>query len=260
MGGLTLAGQLSQRTGMRAPRDFDQYALVYVLEGAGRYRDGNGTDQRLSAGDLILVFPHVPHQYGPEPGETWTEFFLCFQGPVFDLWRQTGVLDPSRPLFHLKPVDSWLRRFEQLARPAEPADPESALRPLCRLQHLLADILLAARESPGHRANQDWLGRVGLLLDAQPEAPLDLAAVARSLRVSPEALRKRFTRLTGQTPAQYRTARLMERACTLLQQDQRTSKEIADALGFCDEYYFSRRFKQIVGQTPTAFRRRFLST
>ena len=33
-------------------------------------------------------------------------------------------------------------------------------------------------------------------------------------------------------------------------------KQIADELGFCDVFHFSKAFKQVVGLTPSDFRRR----
>jgi len=31
-------------------------------------------------------------------------------------------------------------------------------------------------------------------------------------------------------------------------------RQIAESLGFCDEFYFSRRFKAVTGQSPRQFR------
>ena len=47
---------------------------------------------------------------------------------------------------------------------------------------------------------------------------------------------------------------LMQRAQELIRCGVPTNREIADRLGFCDEYHFSRRFKQVVGLSPKEFR------
>lgn len=39
-----------------------------------------------------------------------------------------------------------------------------------------------------------------------------------------------------------------------MQQTDLSDKQIAAELGFCDEFHFSRRFKQITGRSPRAFR------
>ena len=37
-----------------------------------------------SAGDLLVVFPEHPHQYGPEAGNEWDEVFIAFKGADFE--------------------------------------------------------------------------------------------------------------------------------------------------------------------------------
>lgn len=48
----------------------------------------------------------------------------------------------------------------------------------------------------------------------------------------------------------YRLIRRIDRACELMQQGRLTDRQIAECLGFCDEFYFSRRFKQNTGKSP----------
>jgi AraC-like DNA-binding protein len=72
--------------------------------------------------------------------------------------------------------------------------------------------------------------------------------------MSYDGFRKRFTRATGLPPARYRGTRLIDRACELMQQGALTDRQIAEQLGFCDEFYFSRRFKQVTGRRPRQFR------
>jgi len=40
----------------------------------GRVYRRQGADQKVTAGDLIQIFPDIAHSYGPALGETWTKF------------------------------------------------------------------------------------------------------------------------------------------------------------------------------------------
>jgi AraC-like DNA-binding protein len=79
--------------------------------------------------------------------------------------------------------------------------------------------------------------------------------VARALGVPYETFRKQFQRYVGVSPARYRTVRRIDAACALLQDSRNTIQSVALRLGFADEYHFSRRFKQVNGLSPRAFRR-----
>ena len=47
---------------------------------------------------------------------------------------------------------------------------------------------------------------------------------------------------------------VIEHACRLVHEERLTNREIADQLGFSDEFHFSHRFKQVTGRSPAQFR------
>jgi AraC family transcriptional activator of pobA len=47
----------------------------------------------------------------------------------------------------------------------------------------------------------------------------------------------------------------MEMACHWMQYTRMTNAQIATRLGFSDEFHFSRRFRQLRGQSPSEFRK-----
>src|SRR5687767_12897876 len=85
-GDLQLAGLLRNIAGIDSAsmRVLGSYALVLMVAGRGYYCDARGTKQELSAGDVVLVFPEIPHAYGPRPGEDWTQIYFVYAGPQFD--------------------------------------------------------------------------------------------------------------------------------------------------------------------------------
>lgn len=255
-GRITQVGLIRNSAGpapQRPMRALDSYALVYSLDGRARYEDANGLRREIEPGDAILVFPELPHMYGPPPGGRWDEFFLVFDGPVFDLWRAQGLLDPARAVFRCEPVDGWLPRLESV--PDAPRRPGASVREVCRLQDVLAAMLDAAAPGSGEAGERRFLSRACALLESDLGREQDLPSLARQLGTSYESFRKRFAAAMGTPPARWRTARIMERACELMQRGALTDKQIADRLGFWDVPHFSRKFKQIIGVPPRQFRR-----
>ena len=66
-----------------------------------------------------------------------------------------------------------------------------------------------------------------------------------------------FQAAYGETPIRYLTRRRIERAQDLLRGANLTITEICMAVGFSSMGSFSSRFRQIVGETPTAYRDRW---
>jgi AraC-like DNA-binding protein len=262
LGRLTAAGFIREGSGVRGPqpRVLGSYAIVYLLEGSGRYHDVARRDLAVRAGDLLVLFPEIGHQYGPGAGEHWSEFYLVFDGPAFDLWRSAGLLNPSEPLIHLEPIDRWLARLEGAVRQQQPPTLAGRMQELTRFLTLLTEILTPVAGLPGDAPPADWLARACAILETNLDQQIDPASVAAAVGLAYETFRKRFQQQIGVSPARYRAIRRIDAACAMLHERGRTIAAIALSLGFSDEYHFSRRFKQITGVGPREFRRRLPSS
>jgi AraC-like DNA-binding protein len=258
LGRLRLAGAIEGGRGVvpATPlRVYGSYAVACVTRGSGFYRDVSGLEAEIGVGTAILVFPERAHWYGTRGRARWDEIYLTFDGPVFDLYRQVGLLDAAHPL-HLYPV-GWPDRLrtliEETARAVTTAE---------RLRHLSAFLLLLTELlAPGTGAadaptsGMDWAAQARAALDTDLSLELDLTDIAASVGMHYETFRKRFLQEVGITPARYRAMRRVEAAQELLRYSPRmTNRQVAEALGFADEYHFSRRFTQLTGTTPRAFR------
>ncbi|MEM7664908.1 MAG: AraC family transcriptional regulator [Pseudomonadota bacterium] len=251
IGGIKIACFLNNGVGvLTARRTLPHFNLVYVTRGHGSYRDERGIELPVNAGDAILVFPEIEHWYGPPRGESWDEFYLVFEGAVFDLWRSSGCLDQDRPVISLRPMDFWRDRILSLIGGNRAHSEGELMHETVRLQELLADISQAGEEDTGD--DIAWLESAKLAI-AQT---LDVRAAAARMDQSYEGFRKRFRKLSGRSPGRYRTSLIMERACEMLSEPGVLLRDISDELGFCDEYHFSRQFSKTVGWSPSEYRSR----
>jgi AraC-like DNA-binding protein len=232
-------------------RVLKSYALVYTLAGKGRHRQDEGPATTLKPGDLMILFPGISHSYGPARNEKWAEFFIVFDGPVFDLWRKKGILDPRRPIVHLEPVPHWLSKLSSILPRERSKSSLAPMEEICSLQKILAELIA----KPVEGKVSEWQAEACSLLEADLEKELDLSAVARAVGISYESFRKQFAQKYGQSPGRYRTSCRVNRACRLMSDSSLPSKEIAEMVGFANEFHFSRRFKQLTGKTPTEYRR-----
>lgn len=235
-------------------RRHDHFSFVYLLDGSGSYSDELGVSRRLSPGDLFFTFPNLTHSYGPTEDDAWSEIFVVFDGPVFHLWLEQNVLCPERGLFQLHPISYWERKIREAVEWSRYPNHRKALTQACRLQQLLADILSNENyDSHQQEQKENWAYLAARTLEEEKNLHISWEDLARRAGVSYETFRKRFSKEMGISPARYHMKCLMEHACDLLLSGQ-CNRDVAEALGFCDEFHFSRRFKQIVGCSPRDFR------
>ncbi len=238
---------------MMAERDYPDYALVLLTGGGGYYQDQGGR-QTVEAGQVIVVFPHLLHHYGPVPGGEWREIWLAFHGPLFANLEHQGLLDRGRPVLRPGPAPAISEAFRGLLRDFErPAGMSPALF-VARLHLLIAE--LADRCTlRADAAAPPWLAAACARLEDRLDQPLDLAVLARELGVAYGAFRKGFARALGVPPARYRQLRRIDRAKSMLAEPGATLASVAARLGYCDVYFFCRQFRQVTGGTPGFWRR-----
>src|SRR5205823_7176336 len=123
----------------------------------------------------------------------------------------------------------------------------------------------ASRRRGGHqgaslmsRAVEEVNRRMLRARDAMDRAyaePLDLATLARIANVSEAHFIRTFRATFGETPHRYLQRRRVERAMLLLRESDRPVTEVCLDVGFTSLGTFSRTFRDIVGVSPSEYRR-----
>jgi len=93
-------------------------------------------------------------------------------------------------------------------------------------------------------------------MDRTYAEPLDVPSLARIACVSEAHFIRTFRATFGETPHRYLQRRRVERAMFLLRETGRSLTDICFDVGFNSVGTFSRTFREIVGEPPTAHRRR----
>lgn len=260
VGGSTIAaaGEVRNVRGIdrRSMRVLGSHGFIYMVDVEGYYVDARGVDRTLRSGDVVWIQPDLPHAYGPLQGRSWTQIYVVLEGLQWRQWTEAGVLNPQRPVTHAGPVDYWRERLHNLFPPDTTPSRATAQRTLGGVLQTMLDLLATdeeSRETPGDA----WLGRSLQLLGGRlGERSPTPQAVAREVGLSYENFRKKFSERMGESPGRYQKRRRIEQACAAIYQGSHTFKELADDLGFCDVFHFSKTFRQVLGETPSEFRRR----
>lgn len=84
---------------------------------------------------------------------------------------------------------------------------------------------------------------------------LGIAELAANAFVSESTLAKKFKAEVGMTIGCYIDETILFEAEQLLTKTELSVLEISERFGFCDQFYFSRRFKAKYGETPQRYRK-----
>jgi len=92
-------------------------------------------------------------------------------------------------------------------------------------------------------------------MDRDYAKTLDIPTLARIAYVSEAHFIRTFRATFGETPHRYLQRRRVERAMFLLRESELSVSEICLEVGFASLGSFGRTFREIVGQSPTTYRR-----
>ncbi|CAN7534083.1 helix-turn-helix domain-containing protein [Aquipseudomonas alcaligenes] len=109
-----------------------------------------------------------------------------------------------------------------------------------------------------HRSHSDALVQQAQeYLERHLAEPIRLADLARRLAVSERTLIRRFQLALEKTPLAYLQNLRIEAARALLETGNQRVEDIAQAVGYLDGSSFVRLFRERIGLTPAAYRRKF---
>ncbi|WP_127585366.1 AraC family transcriptional regulator [Paenibacillus koleovorans] len=145
--------------------------------------------------------------------------------------------------------------FDRLLTAWVPGQPVSELLTKAHLHQLLYDTAQLAYS--GHRNGEvgpDIFRRIKEELEREYAHDLVLQEVAARHGISVSYLRELFVRYMEISPKSYLDQVRNEHAKRMLAYTINPIKEIGERCGYNDEYHFSKRFKQMNGMSPSAYR------
>ncbi|MFR9191086.1 MAG: helix-turn-helix transcriptional regulator [Anaerotruncus massiliensis (ex Togo et al. 2019)] len=120
----------------------------------------------------------------------------------------------------------------------------------------VSEILLGMRQSGGEakKSQEAVVAEMEQYLIDNYEKPISNEMLANKFGFVPNYISKIFRRHRGVTPSEFLTKYRVEMAIRLMKvHPDMLIKEIAQAVGYANQYYFSRIFKKETGMWPTEY-------
>jgi len=229
------------------------YDLWCVLHGLGNMRLA-GRDIPLRPGTCFLFAPG-DEPFGTHQPEHRLRVFAVHFTTANGAGEPTLIPPEERPAAGVQTSD--LPLLTALVRGCVGSYRQGDALGLVRSTQFLRQIVLQLLGDSHPQAAGAADPPLDALVDAiweDPGRPWDVAAMAAQVHLSRAQFTRRFQRATSMSPAQAVIHARVQRARQLLTESGLSVRQIADALGYRDIFYFSRQFKQVDGHPPTYYR------
>ena len=252
----------------------DFWELVYVDRGEIIVR-ANDSEYLLKTGEMAFHRPNEYHNVSPYCGKAADIIIIAFvcKDPQMSVFEQRSILLGSEEKECLagivKEAEKTYVYFENdpplvklIRRDNAPAGAEQLIRNgleqlliyiLRRNENIPVNARILSSNSSNHHAAltqraQDYIRQ-------HYREKVTLADIASGLNVSVSQLKLVFREQAGTSVIGYLTDLRMREAKRLIRENQYNFTQIADIVGYESIYYFSSRFKQLTGMTPTEYAR-----
>lgn len=237
------------------------YAVVACAsDGAVVFR-ASGEPERIITGNFaIFVPPNLPHEFISRKSyiSRWAHMNCTFLGTrdVFSLFKIPNI-------FTGKVAETIGTFCGELAKPPD----HSAVHPVIAACHrrvfglnLVKLLLEAANEPTSENFLPDLLRIRPVLqsLELNLSSAITRDTLAALVNLSPTRFHTIFKGIMGEAPMQYVRKLRLQRARELLIMDSSLPVgEIAQLIGYPDQFHFSREFKKLFLTSPLRYRQQF---
>ncbi len=212
--------------------------------------------QRFPPLSFIVWRPGRPQRYGWLKG-AWKHSWLVCDGRLASrLLKESGLeMERPAPLNDPSLFEAHLLAIDQEACGRLVPD-EVIVRNL--FQNMLREIARAAKGVREEARIPQAFIDVKCHIDSHLGRKLSLSSLAKISGLSVPRFCAEFKRLFGFPAIDYAIRRRMHEAMALLRDRNMRIREVSQALGYSDLYYFSRHFKRHFGASPREMRRKLL--
>lgn len=242
-------------SGPQDPAFEEQHAVVSiaaVTQGTFQYRTREGSAV-LVPGSLLLGNPGACFVCGHEhaAGDRCIAFHF-----TPDFLDAAGVSHERFTAPSLPPLVATLPILAEAEGAREARDGDAVEELALRLAGAVATLLAPVRRRFARPSARDErrITQAVRRIEAQADAPLALAELARDAAMSPYHFLRTFRQVIGMTPHQFILRTRLHRAAVRLRRTGDPVSAIAFDAGFNDLSTFNRRFRRLMGVNPSAYR------
>lgn len=228
--------------------------FYYIREGEGWLKIGK-QEFYPKPGQLFLLPEGVLQSYSTINTNTFLKYWCHFTAKTGDINLFSIVKVPYYiDVQDTKYVEEVFRRMMALRKSDE-------LTAKLKLKAEMSMLISYYLDSVGQgeillnpSTNLTQLGNILEYIDENLSEGLTIQGLAKTFFLHPNSLARLFKAHIGSSPMQYLHLKTIDKAKHLLSSTDLSINEVASAVGFKDQFYFSKYFKKSVGFTPSEYR------
>lgn len=242
------------------PNGINQHIIIYCTEGYG-WLEINKKKVEVSPSQFIAIPANTPHKYAANTNKPWTIYWIHFKGEIsafiIDLILQNS--ENYKP--YLSYNEDRIKLFEDIYYNLEKGYSDDTLRYVNMIfSHFLSSLIYEDKFNQLEENTDDTMVEKTIsFMQDNISKILRLDELAALANLSTSHFSALFRAQTGYAPIEYFNQLKVQKACQYISFTAMSIKSIAISLGIEDQYYFSRMFTKLMGNSPNEYRKKIRS-
>lgn len=237
-------------------RLIEEYQLVYIVKGAGRFQSGSLNEMPVREGHVFLLFPGEWHNYYPDKETGWEEYWIGFNGTNMRDRVRCGFFDCQKPVYDIGIQDEVIQLYRRAIETAQTEVAGFQQQLSGFVSNLLGHVYTLHRNACFEQTDvANKINKARMILSEQYNVDIPLEPLAQEVQMSYSWFRHAFKEYTGFSPNQYVLELRIQKSKALLTNSVLSIKEIAYKVGFNNSEYYATLFRRKTEMTPGEYRR-----
>ncbi|MGN0242538.1 MAG: helix-turn-helix domain-containing protein [Lachnospiraceae bacterium] len=242
---------------IQRPEGTADFQILYVAQGT-IHANIHNQEHVVTEGHILLYPPHEFQEYYYELKEQPDVYWLHFTYEKETLFQD--FIQKEQPSILFVGIDEkYNKTMDKIIREIQLREPLYHEKITCLLHELLIDFKRGYDSTAQLISYDAFVENAIRDFKRHPEYNFSLKEYSKNHAINYHSFIRRFTNYTGISPRQYITNIRIEKAKSLLANNDFTIAEIAGFVGYQDALYFSRIFKKETGYSPSQYRKRLFT-
>lgn len=249
------------------PAARNHYLFHFVISGKGTLYANNssGTTDvyKINTNEGFMLFPGQVSTYIADNDEPWEYIWLEFDGFQAKAATNATGLSQDKPIYHPLLIELRELALDEMIYIIE--HKEAAPLNLIGHLYLFLDYLTRSAvtsKSQNKRKNNSshyYISEAIKFIELNYQKDISVEDIAENCGLNRNYFGKKFKEEFGKTPQEFLMQYRMTKATELLEHSQLSIGEISCAVGYNDQFHFSRAFKNTYGISPRQWRDKYSS-
>lgn len=243
------------------PAARNHYLFHYVISGTGELEaediKGITHTYHVKSGQGFMIFPDQITTYTADRNLPWEYVWIEFDGLRVKEAVEIAGLSKNFPVYHAHSKDIREEMIHEMMYIVHHKDEP----PLHIVGHLYLFLDYLTRSSMnenflrGNKLQDFYLKESIAFIERNFQNDISVEDIAAFCGLNRSYFGKIFKKSVGKTPQEFLLNYRMIKATELLKLTQLSIRDISNAVGYADQFHFSRAFKKIYGISPRDWRK-----